>query len=285
MPYDSTTHTIAYDLSGLDQVTREAIEGGTATIQFGKSVQTLREFFSKFPDQMTALDSSVKVLKSNDLGYKTLILYLTPSNGSGVELCPLAELAKCKKACLYTAGKGALPATHYARLRKTLFFNQYQDQALAMINSEIAAAAAKEKKANGAWTLLVRLNGTSDIRWETLGIPQAFPNVQFYDYTKLHNRKNIPENYDLTYSYSGASNRYMSFLPLALANPNLKRVAGVFANRKVVEDMLAANARFAGLPVVDGDETDVRHIDPPNTFVALYAKGAARKDTTGFVIR
>lgn len=261
---------------------RTAIANGE-TIRFGKGVQSLSAFFSRKPERMTALDSSVKVLKSGSLGYKTLILYMTPANGSGEQLCPMAALAKCDKACLYTAGKGALSATHYARLRKTLFFNQYPAEALAMIRNEIAEAYA-QSIAEG-WTLLVRLNGTSDVRFENYGIPQAFPHVQFYDYTKLHNRKDVPANYDLTYSYSAASNRYMSFLPDALANPAIQRIAVVFDKASTVARMLADGETFAGLPLVDGDETDVRHIEPRGVAVALYAKGAARKDQTGFVVR
>jgi len=274
---------VIYDLSSPALAKLRADIASGKTIQFGKSIQTLEEFFSKKPDQMTALDSSTKVLKSNKLGYRTLMLYLTPANGSGVQLCPLAELAACDKACLYTAGKGALAATHYARLRKTLFFNQYREEALLLIKAEIATALVKSLM--GGWKLLVRLNGTSDFRWEDTYIINSFPSVQFYDYTKLHNRKNVPENYDLTYSYSGANDQYLSYLSHAIANPALKRIAVVFDKRSTVADLLANNATFQGLPIVDGDETDVRHIEPSNVVVALYAKGNARKDNTGFVYR
>ena len=69
-----------------------------------------------------------------------------------------------------------------------------------------------------------------------------------------------------------------------MANPNLKRVAAVFRKRQTVEQMLANGETYMGLPVVDGDDTDIRHDDPINTLVALYAKGKAMTDTTGFVI-
>lgn len=272
-----------FDLSSPTLASLRAAIAKGYTIRFGRSVKPLADFFAKKPERMTALDSSTKVLKSTSLGYRTLILYMTPSNGSGKQLCPMAALAKCEAGCLYTAGKGALSATHYARLRKTLFYNQYPAEALAMIKREIADAYA-QSLAEG-WTLLVRLNGTSDERWENTGIIEAFPMVQFYDYTKLHNRKNVPANYDLTYSYSGASNRYMSFLSDALANPALKRIAVVFDKRSTVEALIAQGHKFLGLPLVDGDETDVRHIEPSGVAVALYAKGKARKDLSGFVVR
>jgi hypothetical protein len=41
---------------------------------------------------------------------------------------------------------------------------------------------------------------------------------------------------------------------------------------------------FKGMTVVPGDDSDVRHIDDKGVVVALYAKGKAKKDTTGFVV-
>jgi hypothetical protein len=48
--------------------------------------------------------------------------------------------------------------------------------------------------------------------------------------------------------------------------------------------MLANGDTFLGLPVVDGDDTDIRHLDPRGAIVALYAKGPARRDQSGFVV-
>ena len=135
--------------------------------------------------------------------------------------------------------------------------------------------------------LLVRLNGTSDIRFESIpvngekNIMSLFPGVQFYDYTKISNRKNVPANYDLTFSYSGAP-EYAPFVKQAIANG--ERIAVVFRNRAIVDKMLANGQTFLGLPIVDGDDSDIRHVDPRNAIVALYAKGKARHDKSGFVV-
>jgi len=51
-----------------------------------------------------------------------------------------------------------------------------------------------------------------------------------------------------------------------------------------VERMLANAETFHGLPVVDGDDTDIRHLDPQGAIVALYAKGKAKHDLSGFVV-
>ena len=62
-----------------------------------------------------------------------------------------------------------------------------------------------------------------------------------------------------------------------LVNPANRRTAVVFDRRENIP------ASFRGWPVVDGDDTDVRHIEPSRVVVALYAKGRARSDTSGFV--
>jgi hypothetical protein len=42
-------------------------------------------------------------------------------------------------------------------------------------------------------------------------------------------------------------------------------------------------ATYNGLPVFNGDDSDLRFLDPKGVIVGLYAKGRARKDTSGFV--
>ena len=237
-----------------------------------------RRMFSQKPKKLLALDGNAKTVKGQKAGFMTAILYLTPASGSGENVCPMAVMAGCEEPCLNTAGRGAMGSVQLARLRKTLFFNQYKEEFLAQIKHEIAVLVKKITKKG--YTPLVRLNGTSDIRWENYGIPQAFPNIQFYDYTKIANRKNIPANYDLTFSWSGIA-AYAPFVKQAVAAG--MRLAVVFRTRAIVERMLANAESFQGLQVVDGDDTDIRHLDPMGSAVALYAKGKAKKDTSGFV--
>jgi len=258
-----------YNLEKLSAETRLQIEGSPKW----------RKFFSEFPTAMMRLDGNAKTIKGNARGFKTAILYLTPANGSGTNVCPLALLAMCEAPCLNTAGRGAMSNVQMARLRKTLFWVQFQADAIAMIKRDIARFEAKALRES--FTLLVRLNGTSDIRFENYGIIQAFPLVQFYDYTKIPNRRNLPLNYDLTFSYSGVA-VFQQYVDIAKKNGN--RIAVVFRNRAIVERMLANAETFHGLPVVDGDDTDIRHLDPQGAIVALYAKGKAKHDLSGFVV-
>jgi hypothetical protein len=246
-----------------------------------------RSLFSHFPEKLLGIDTNAKTIKGEKYGIKTAILYLMPSDLSGIMLCAMAKIAGCEGPCLFTAGRGAMSNVMLSRLRKTLYFNQFRDQFMAQISREISLEKAKAKRQG--YKLIVRLNGTSDIRFENIELPlingptifDLHSDIQFYDYTKLANRKNVPANYDLTFSYSGVP-AYAPYVAKAVAKG--ERIAVVFRNRATVETMLANGETFLGLPVVDGDDTDIRHLDPKGAIVALYAKGKARKDTSGFVV-
>lgn len=271
-----TETALAYDISGLAPALQSQI----------RTDSKARALFARFPDKLLGLDTNAKTVKGERYGVKTAILYLTPADQSGAQLCPMAELARCKAPCLFTAGRGAMSNVMLSRLRKTLYFLQHRELFMAQLAKEISAYEAQAQRQG--FKLVVRLNGTSDIRWENIPVPgdwanimRIFPAVQFYDYTKIANRRDIPANYDLTFSYSGAP-EFAPFVDRAVANG--ERIAVVFRNRAIVDAMLANGQTFLGLPVVDGDDSDIRHLDPRGAVVALYAKGKARQDTSGFVV-
>lgn len=267
--------SLAYDISALSLDIQLQILGS----DFNRSL------FSRFPEKLLGIDTNAKTIKGEKYGIKTAILYLMPAMQSGVNLCANAVIAGCEKPCLFKAGRGAMSNVMLSRLRKTLYFNQYRDLFMNQLHNELIRERAKAKRRG--YKLIVRLNGTSDIRWENIAvggyanIMQALPDITYYDYTKLANRKNIPANYDLTFSYSGVE-AYQPFVAKAVANG--ERIAVVFRNRAIVEAMLANGETFLGLPVVDGDDSDIRHIEPKGVIVALYAKGPARRDQSGFVV-
>lgn len=267
---------LAYDISALSLDIQLQILGNDHN----------RSLFARLPEKLLGIDTNAKTIKGEQYGIKTAILYLMPAEQGGTQLCPMAKTAGCEKACLFTAGRGAMNSVMLSRLRKTLYFNQYRDQFMHQLQNELIRERAKAKRKG--YKLIVRLNGTSDIRWENepigyayANIMQALPDIQFYDYTKIANRKNVPANYDLTFSYSGVE-AYQPFVAKAVANGD--RIAVVFRDRAIVNAMLANGETFLGLPVVDGDDSDVRHLDPKGAVVALYAKGKARRDQSGFVV-
>lgn len=236
-----------------------------------------------FPVSLFSVGADAKTVKGEKIGYLTGILYLAPSDISGYEVCPMAVKAGCKSACLYTAGKGLLNSVQQSRIRKTKLFFERREDFMHKLVSDINKLVRKAEKQN--LTPLVRLNGTSDIRWENIAfeyngikyrnIMSMFPNVQFYDYTKIPNRRNLPENYDLTFSYSGVKS-FEKYNDIAIANN--ERIAVVFRKAKDIPES------FKGIDVLSGDNSDVRHIEPKAVIVALYAKGFGRKDKTGFVV-
>ena len=267
--------TLVFDISGLSLDIQLQILGSEHN----------RSLFSRFPEKLLGIDTNAKTIKGEKYGIKTAILYLMPAMGSGVQMCAMASTAGCEKPCLFKAGRGAMSNVMLSRLRKTLYFNQYRDQFMAQLSREITLEKAKAKRQG--YILIVRPNGTSDIRFENIpvdgfnSIMARHSDIQFYDYTKLANRKHIPANYDLTFSYSGVL-AYAPFVAKAVANG--ERIAVVFRDRAIVNAMLANGDTFLGLPVVDGDDTDIRHLDPKGAVVALYAKGPARRDQSGFVV-
>lgn len=273
-----TEKTLAYNIAGLSLDWQNQILQSPANISL----------FQRFPDKLLGLDTNAKTIKGEKYGIKTAILYLVPADGAGPNLCPMAGKAGCREACLFSAGRGAMSNVMLSRLRKTLYFLQHRAAFMAQLANEIHDLRAKAKR--DGFKLVVRLNGTSDIRWENIAVPgawcapsimEAFPDVQFYDYTKIPNRRDIPRNYDLTFSYSGAP-EYAPYVSRAIESG--QRIAVVFRNRAIVESMLANGESFMGLPVVDGDDSDIRHLDPRGAVVALYAKGKAKRDTSGFVV-
>jgi len=230
---------------------------------------------------------NTKTVKGEALGYRTFILHLAPSNVSGYNVCPKASKG-CAAACLNTAGRGRFDNTQNARIRKTrLFFND-RLTFMAMLVKDIQAAIRNAERNN--LIPVFRLNGTSDIRWETVkvgpfaNIMEMFPTRQFYDYTKISNRRNIPANYNLTFSRSEDNDTECvtaGILGMNIAVVfNVKKGAPLPATYNIKPDNLVSSDK----QVIDGDESDLRFLDPDGSIVGLRGKGDAKKDSSNFVV-
>lgn len=222
-----------------------------------------------------------KLLKGEKKGYMSFVLHLAPADLSGYETCP-KRTAGCSAACLNTAGRGGMfkpggtNTIQEARKRKTRMFFENREQFLAQLSVDIEKGIKQAEKKG--MIPCFRLNGTSDIAWEKYdviggkNIFQLFPNVQFYDYTKMRNRKvKHLTNYHLTFSKADGND-----MDVRLAASEGMNVAVVF--EKLPQE-------YIGKSVVDGDDTDLRFLDPKGVVIGLKAKGRARKDTSGFVVR
>jgi len=219
-----------------------------------------------------------KIQKGTKLGYLSFILHLAPADLSGREVCP-KRTAGCTDACLNLAGRGGMfrkgentNMIQKARIRKTVEFFSNRDQFMKDLYQDIRKAIKfAERK---GLTPVFRLNGTSDLSWEkyTVGntdmnLFQLFPTVQFYDYTKVLGRKTAQyPNYHLTFSRAENNDADVG---MALAKG--MNVTAVYD--EIPEGMFSA------------DETDLRFLDPKVGYIGLKAKGPAKKDYSGFVIR
>jgi hypothetical protein len=218
-----------------------------------------------------------KIQKGTKMGYLSFILHLAPADLSGKETCP-KRTAGCTAACLNTAGRGGMfkrgettNMIQKARIRKTEYF--FNDRAGFMADLVKDINKAIKFAAKQGLTPVFRLNGTSDLSWEKYeaaygkNIFELFDYVQFYDYTKVLGRKvKHLKNYHLTFSK---------------ADGNDSDVAeALFQGMSVVA---VYDKIPAGVP--SADETDLRFLDAKGVMLGLKAKGRAKKDYSGFVIR
>jgi hypothetical protein len=237
-------------------------------------------------NKLLTIDGNPKVMKGNKLGYLTAILHLAPASLSGFNLCPHST-AGCRAACLNTAGRGGMfkeggtNTIQEARKRKSRDFKLNEDGFMRQLVKEVKAFVAKADR-KGA-VPCVRLNGTSDILWEHVKVDgksmmEHFPSVQFYDYTKFPSRRHGLANYHLTFSLAENNDAKAC---IALASGINVAVVFAVARSKPLPDTFTLGGK--SFPVINGDETDLRFLDPKGCIVGLRAKGRARKDTTGFV--
>jgi len=202
-------------------------------------------------------------------------MHLSPYklNTYGKNVCGHAS-AGCASACLNTTGRGVFSNVQNARIRKTDWFFSDMNAFLQQLLKELITINAKKKN------VAIRLNGTSDLDFIELikvkldvDVLNVLNNIQFYDYTKNIKRalKYLGSNYSLTFSRSEDNDedciKYLS--------------SG--GNVAVVFDELPTH--WKGFKVIDGDENDLRYMDERGVVVGLKAKGKAKKDTIGFVVK
>lgn len=203
-------------------------------------------------------------------GFAIYSIYLASADLSGYNVCPNHK--HCKKHCLVTSGRTRMELskgeqkTLNTRIKKTKLFFENKDVFMKMLIDEIKLNKIIAEIDNQEFS--VRLNATSDIdieqfTYEGKNILEIFPNVQFYNYTKvfkyLENQKNKQyPNYDLTYSFNG-----FNWIGCLKSLKMGFRVAVVFEKVPVI---------FDGIPVINGDDYDARYKDDKNVIVGLKFK-------------
>lgn len=216
---------------------------------------------------------SMKMRLSYENGTMTYCLYLAPADMSGYNVCPNSQY--CKQFCLNGSGQNKCDELsrgvegskiNQSRIKKTKMF--YEDRAtfMRLLIHELNRYQRRAKKLGMEFS--VRLNGTSDLSPLAFRDPETgknilelFPNVQFYDYTKVPTRIKLMQqypNYDLTLSYNGYNwEECDKFLKEG------GKVAVVFFDEKLPKS-------FHGYPICDGNTYDMRYLDPASHIVGLH---------------
>ena len=219
------------------------------------------------------LGSSLKTKKSLGIGVLARVLFFTP----GV-FCTHAQ--GCLEACLgFSSGRMQMPTHALARDRRTALYVEKRQLFLQMLAVELSQVEEEARRLG--LVPAVRLNGSSDLPWEQLHpeLFAEFPNIQFFDYTKIParmerflNDPTWPKNYHLTFS----------------AQPNNHEQARKFLDHGGTVAVVfwpEVPQTCWGKPVIDGDKHDARFFDQAGCIVGLTAKGNAKHDQTGFVVR
>ena len=216
---------------------------------------------------------SKKMRLSYENGTMTYCLYLAPADMSGYNVCPNSE--HCKQFCLNGSGQNKCDELargvegsliNQSRIKKTRLF--YEDRATFMRLLIHELKKYQKKAARLGMEFSVRLNGTSDLSPILFKDPETgknilelFPDVQFYDYTKVYSRIKLMQqyaNYDLTLSYNGYNwDDCQRFLDEG------GKVAVVFFSDKLPKS-------FHGYPICDGNSYDMRYLDPASHIVGLH---------------
>ena len=219
--------------------------------------------------------NQAKMLKSIKYKHESAVLHLSARTklSAGNYTCLLAESKQCFPSCIEMTGHGRLTGAQRARLERTELFRDNRDLFMAMLHVEIKRFILRCEK-NGSIPT-IRLNGTSDLPWEDYNVIQQYPNVQFIDYTKAYSRmfKQLPSNYHLTYSINNLTPK--------------NGVKEIYENTRFNCCQIGAfkeipkQITYDGytLPIVSGDDSDLRHLDPRGSIVWLKLKTSfSRKD-------
>ena len=232
-------------------------------------------------------DANTKLAKSNKAQavYKTFGLTLAPAGLADVgNMCGNNSIA-CTAYCLDGTGRRAIwQDIHLSKIVRTWLFKFYRQWFLDKLSRELDN---KRKHAErNDYIVAVRLNVMSDWPFETTGIIDQFPTIQFYDYTKHRKRAGlIRPNYWVTFSRSESNQR--ATMSALRAGHN---VAVVFADSNGGPRLpLQLPETYKGYPVINGDETDLRFTDPRGVVVGLKLKTHTTKEyqeacATGFPV-
>jgi hypothetical protein len=212
-----------------------------------------------------------------------------------VTTCPKSAI--CEGLCLGdTSGQNQLYGGE-DEFRQGPRLSQYLKTEALMLNPkafgivlahEIQSFANKAKQMD--YQPAIRLNVTSDIPPKVYKeIIDLFPNVMFYDYTKLYGNDSIAPNHHITYSSSGISqvvngelivNKFSTWDKDVKKLLSGKNVAMAFTSRNAIPNFVIDEKTGNKFEVWNGDNYDARFLDPKRDDGIGYIIGLTNKDRT-----
>lgn len=238
-------------------------------------------------------NSSSKTAKGVKENYDTAILYLAAADASGFNLCPMATKG-CKQACLVNSGRARMitagtkvSVANWSRLKKTWLFYYNREYFNQWVMAEISVYSRKAERRG--FSFAVRMNGTSDLPITMFSVDEEsvverFPNIQFYDYTKMLKQcRNgvVHDNYDVTFSFANThehGNINLAFNTLAIG----EKISVVFDTATFPNNSLPE--MFLGYDVANGDETDLTFLADKQVLGLTYKKTGADISNNKFVV-
>lgn len=204
---------------------------------------------------------STKLTHNGRLNMLTYGLYLASSDASSINVCPKSSM--CRESCLVGSGYAKIDALSHntnvqdARILKTRLFFANKPLFMRLVCMEINRGIRKAERLGMEFS--VRLNCTSDIsplafRFNGKNILEIYPNVMFYDYTKVNNYWSIAEKYDnyyLTFSRDGSKENEEECLEWLRRGNNVAVVFGVTKTSELPK-------KWKGYGVLVGDDYDYR---------------------------
>lgn len=223
-----------------------------------------------FSSLITEPHANAKFLKSK--GWYNTGISLAQSTLSGHNMC-VASTEQCRAACLGGTGRAEFtPIVVDARISRTKLYASDFDTFWSILLPELHKVDRKAKRIGVP--VAFRPNILSDQAWH-VKCPQMFkefPHWQFYGYTKVKSyisdavHGNLPANYHLTYSWSERAS--LSYVEACIDNKI--NVAVPFYDADSLRPTIPQ--QWHGMPVINGDESDLRFNDPAGVIVGLGVK-------------
>lgn len=206
-------------------------------------------------------NKSAKLTHNGKKNMLTYGVYLASSDASNINVCPKSKM--CRESCLVGSGYAKIDALSHnnkvlnARIIKTRLFFANKSLFMTLMIKEINRAINKAKRLGMEFS--VRLNCTSDINptvfvYEGKNILELYPNVSFYDYTKVKSHWKVAEkypNYYITFSRDGSKENEEECLEWLRRGNNVAVVFGVTKTSELPK-------KWKGYDVLVGDDYDYR---------------------------